>query len=97
MLGCIETEASQSADEGSVEADILQVPANIQLNDIDHLIDVPRSDLIGDESRDFPLLILNECLQDLHHAGVDFGSQSRLVGELAAEVSKKTSEMEFQN
>ncbi len=64
---------------------------------IDHLIDIPRSDLIGDKSRDVPLLTLNECLQDLHHAGVEFGSQPRLVGKLAAEVGKKTSEMEFEN
>src|SRR5208337_4235681 len=51
VLGCIETKASQPADEGSVEADILQVPANIQLDYIDHLCDVPRSDLSRDESR----------------------------------------------
>ena len=75
----------------------MQVSANIQLNDIHHLIDIPRSDLIGDESRDLSLLILNECLQNLHHAGVDFGSQPRLVGELAAEVGEKASEMEFRD
>ena len=49
----VENQPGETADERSVQAYVLKIAADIQLDDVDHLVDVPGSNLIGDKTRDF--------------------------------------------
>lgn len=62
-------------------------------NYINHLFDVPY--LGCNKLGDFPLLILDKCLQDHHHASINIGAHLRFARELAADINEKTAEMHF--
>src|SRR5579883_2119063 len=56
----VETKPGEAADQRAVEADILQVAADIDLDQRDQLRHVPALDLVGDEGLNAALLVGDE-------------------------------------
>src|SRR4051812_10407911 len=51
----VKRKTRQPADQRAVEADVLQVAANVDFDQRNQLRHIPRFDLVGDEGRDPPL------------------------------------------
>src|SRR5262245_18913816 len=56
LLQRMQGQTGQPADQGAVEADVLQVAAHGQLDATDQHVDVPSLHLVGDEAADPTLL-----------------------------------------
>src|SRR5882724_2843834 len=74
LLQRVKGQTGQPGDQGSVEADVLQVAANGELDAAEQHVDVPGFHLVGDETADTALLALYEIGQYTHHAAVDLGA-----------------------
>src|SRR4030081_3039091 len=73
--------AGQAADQGAVEADVLQVLADVDFDQRNQLSHVPSLDLIGDKARDAALLVGDKTSQNGNEALIDFGAQLGIAGE----------------
>jgi hypothetical protein len=91
VLQRIQCKAGETADEGSVQADVLKIPADVEFDDRDHLVDVPRSDLVSDGASHLSLMRLDERLKNLHNADIDVRANLRLLSQLASEIGEKSS------
>src|SRR4051812_19426717 len=71
----VKRQASQPADQRTVEADVLQVLADINLDQRDQLRHVPGFHLVGDEGRYAAFLLGDHRAQDRDQTLVDLASQ----------------------
>src|SRR5712671_5042604 len=85
LLQRMQGQTGQAADQSSVEADVLQVAPDGELDTADQHVDVPRLDLVGDEAPDAALLALHKVGKYTHHAAVDLGADRRVARKLAAD------------
>src|SRR3954471_19127598 len=88
LLQRVQGQTGQAADQGAVEADILQVTTYGELDPPDQHVDVPGFDLVGDEAPDAALLALHEVAQHAHHASIDFGPDRRVAFQLPADIDQ---------
>src|SRR6185503_793317 len=68
LLQRVQGQTGKATDHGTIEADVLQVAPDRELDATDQHVDVPGLHLIGDEAADAALLALDEIGQDPHHA-----------------------------
>src|SRR6516162_10446504 len=93
----VERKASQSADQRSIEPDVLQVAADIDLDQRNQLPHVPCLDLIDDERGDSALLIRDETAQHRDESFVDFTAQFGIGGKRLARFHEHAGEMLLQD
>ncbi len=97
ILRGIKRKTRKAADQRAVEADVLQVAADIDLDQADQLRHVPGLDLIGDEAGDAALLVGDEAAQHHHDALIDFRAHLGISRELAAGFHEHGGEMLLQD
>src|SRR5258708_15039831 len=88
LLPRVQGESGRPADQGTVEADVLQVAAHRELDAADQHVDVPALHLVGDEAADAALLGFHEIGQTPHHAAVDLGANRGIARQLAANIDQ---------
>src|SRR6266851_7390842 len=88
LLQRMQGQTGQPADQGPVEADVLQVATDGELDAADQHVDVPTLHLVGDEVADAALLALYEIGQNAHHAAVDLGADRGVARQLAANIDQ---------
>src|SRR3974390_848601 len=93
----VQRKAGQSADQRSVEPDVLQVAADIDLNQRNQLPHVPCLDLIGDERGYAALLIRDETAQHRDEPFVDFTAQFGIGGKRLARFHEHAGKMLLQD
>ena len=85
-------EAGETADQRAVEADVLKVLSNVDLNHVDQLIHVPRFHLIGDEGRNPALVFDDELARRRDASSIDLGSHFGVGRELGADLPQELGE-----
>ena len=93
----VKQEARQTADQRAIEADVLKILSDIDLDQIDQPLHIPSFDLIGDENRDAPLLFNDDSARDRDDSVIDLGAHLRFGGEMSAGFAEKLSEAMLQN
>src|SRR5829696_182371 len=84
LLQRVQGQTGKPADQGTIEADVLQIAPDGELDAADQHVDVPGLDLVGDEAAHAALLAFHEIGQDAHHAAVDLGADRQIARELSA-------------
>src|SRR5215475_4507440 len=77
----VERKSREAPDQRAVEADILQVLADVDFDQRNQLRHIPGFHLIGDEGRDAALLLGDEAAQHGDEALVDLGAKLGVAGE----------------
>src|SRR3954468_8940103 len=77
----VKRKTREPADQRAVEADVLQVAANVDFDQRNQLRHVPRLDLVGDEGRHAALLVRDETAQNRDQALVDLAAQLAIACE----------------
>src|SRR6202008_4062674 len=77
----VEAKAGEAADQRAVEADVLQIAADIDLDQRDQLRHVPALHLVRDEALYAALLVGNEAAQHDDEALVDLAAQLGIASE----------------
>src|SRR4051794_34644900 len=93
LLQPVQGQTGQAADQRTVEADILQVVPDGELDPSDQYVDVPGFHLIGDEPSDAALLALHEVAQHTHHAAIDLGPDRRVALQLPTDIDQHRLEL----
>src|ERR1700681_3714735 len=85
LLQRMQGQTGQAADQSAVEADVLQVAPDGELDAADQHVDIPRLDLVGDEAPDAALLALHKVGKYTHHAAVDLSADRRVARKLTTD------------
>src|SRR5436305_9439015 len=93
----VEREAGEAADQRTVEADVLQVAADVDFDQRNQLRHVPGFHLVGDESRDAALLLGDKAAQHRDEALIDLAAKLGIAGERLACRDEHAAEMVLQN
>src|SRR6478735_10574598 len=93
----VESKTCEPADQRAIEADVLQVAADVDFNQRNQLRHIPRLDLVGNKGRDAALLIRNEAAQHRHQALVDLAAELGIAGERLAGCDEHPGEMMLQH
>src|SRR6267154_1240519 len=88
LLQRMQGQSGQPADQGTVEADVLQVAADGELDAADQHVDVPTLHLVSNEAADAALLAVHEIGQNPHHAAVDLGADRGIPRQLPANIDQ---------
>src|SRR3954468_19720134 len=93
----VERKSGETADQRTVEADVLQVATDVDFDQRNQLRHVPRLDLVGDEGRDAALLVGDEAAQHRYQALVDLAAQLGVAGKRFARGDEHAGEMMLQH
>src|SRR5256714_3596360 len=93
----VKRKACEAADQRAVEADVLQVAANVDFDQRNQLCHIPRLDLVGDEGRNAALLVCDETAQHRYQTLVDLAAQLGIAGERFARRDTHAGEMMLQH
>src|SRR3954471_22207005 len=77
----VKRKTRQPADQRAVEADVLQVAADVDFDQRNQLRHVPRLDLVGDKGRNAALLVGDEAAQHRDQTLVDLAAQLGIAGK----------------
>src|SRR5437588_12817293 len=80
----VERKSGEAADQRTVEADVLQVAADVDFDQRNQLPHIPGFDLIGDEGRDAALVFGDAGAQHGDEALVDLGARLGVAGSCLA-------------
>src|SRR4051794_20594011 len=89
----VKRKTREPADQRAVEADVLQVAANVDFDQRNQLRHVPRLDLVGDEGRTAALLARDKTAQPRDQAFVDPPAQLGIAGQRFARRDTHSGEM----
>src|SRR3954447_11561377 len=89
----VKRKTRQPADQRAVEADVLQVAANVDFDQRNQLRHIPRFDLVGDEGRDAALLVRDETAQHRDQPLVDLAAQLGIARKRFARRDAHSGEM----
>src|SRR5262249_3753312 len=93
----VKRKAGKPADQRAVEADVLQVLADVDFDQRNQLRHIPGFHLVGDKGREAALLVGNEALQHGDKALVDLGTKLGIAGERLAGRDEHACEMTLQH
>src|SRR6266478_10036117 len=93
----VKRETGEPADQRAVEADVLQIPADVDFDQRNQLPHVPGLDLIGNESRNAAFLVGDETPENGDEALVDLGAQLGIAGQRLASLHEHARQMLLQH
>src|SRR5580698_11032944 len=85
-------EAREPADQRAVEANVLKVPSDVELDHVDQLAHIPSFHLISDEGRYLALVFGDELARSRHATPIDLGPHFGIARELGADLPQELRE-----